>query len=96
MRVPILETKIKMELAQGTQVQKKSDRYNTSETPNSNPHLCWPNESCLTGTVRKRMVCDDMSFGQFVVGFVQNILDEKHTEMANRMLIELIGNSKTV
>ena len=31
-------------------------------------------ESCLTGTAKKKTAHKDLSFGQFVVGFIQNIL----------------------
>ena len=44
-RVAFLETKMKLELSQGTNTRKKSGRYNLSETPNPIPHLRWPNES---------------------------------------------------
>ena len=93
-RVAFLETKMKLELAQGTPTRKKSGRYNLSETPNPTPHLRWPNESCLIGTARKRTAYDELTFGQFVVGFIQNIMDVNHTETANRMLVELMEVAK--
>ena len=93
-RVALLETKMKLELSQGTNTRRKSGRYNLSETPNPIPHLRWPNETCLTGTARKRTAYDDLTFAQFVVGFIQNILDVKHQETANRMLVELMEVAK--
>ena len=74
---------MKLELSQGMTTRKKSGRYNLSETPNPTPHLCWPNESSLIGTTRKRTAYNDLTFGQFVVEFIQNILDVNLVETAN-------------
>ena len=66
-RVAVLESRMKSELQQGNQQRKKSGRYNIADTPHCASHLCWPNESYLAGSQRKRTAYDDMTLGQFVV-----------------------------
>ena len=65
-----------------------------SDTPLAPPHLRWPNETCLTGTARKKTPFDDLTFCQFVVGFVQNALDTPHPDTSRRMLTELVKTAK--
>ena len=63
-RVSALEARMHSELQQGNMgVRKKSGRYNVSETTCAPMHLCWPNESCLTGSTRKRTPFDDLALG---------------------------------
>ena len=93
-RVAVLETRMKQELQQGGSHRKKSGRYNVSDTPLAPPHLRWPNETCLTGTARKKTPFDDLTFSQFVVGFVQNALDTPHPDTSRRMLVELVETAK--
>ena len=88
-RVAVLESRMRSELQQGTSHRRKSGRYNIAETPHNAPHLRWPNESCFTGTQRKRTPYDDLSLGQFVVGYINNVLDVQHVETMKHMLTEL-------
>ena len=74
-RVALLETRMKTELSQGNVLRKKSGRYNTADTPCRPTHTRWPNESCLVGTNRKRPAYDDLTMGQFVIGFLNNVMD---------------------
>ena len=67
----------------------KSGRYNIADTPHNAPHLRWPNESCFTGTQRKRTPYDDLSLGQFVVGYINNVLETQHVDTMKHMLTEL-------
>ena len=88
-RVAGLESKMRAELQQDTTHRRKSGHYNTAETPHSAPHLRWPNESCLTGTQRKRTPFDDFSLSQFVVGYINNVLETQYFDMVKHMLTEL-------
>ena len=93
-RVAVLESRMRAELQQGTTHRRKSGRYNTAETPHSAPHLRWPNESCLTGTQRKRIPFDDLSLGQFVVGYINSVLETQHFDTVKHMLTELCETVK--
>ena len=73
-RMAILETKMKIELQRGMSHRRKSNRYNVLDT-HSTPHLRWPNESCVIGTATKRGNFDELTLGQFVIGFINNVLD---------------------
>ena len=70
-RMAALETRMKLEIQGGMQRRRKSGRYNVADTP----HLRWPNEACVIGTARKRVTFDELSLGQFVIGFVYNVMD---------------------
>ena len=85
---------MRAELQQGMTHRRKSGRYNTAETPHSAPHLRWPNELCLTGTQRKRTPFDDLSLGQFVVGYINNVLETQHFDTVKHMLTELCETVK--
>ena len=93
-RIAVLESKMKAEVQQGIYRRRKSGRYNVSETPHATPHLRWPNEACVIGTARKRTTFDELSIGQFVIGFVTNILDTHHVETQRNMLTELVETVK--
>ena len=67
-------------LQQGIYRHRKSGRYDNSETPHATPHLRWPTKVCVIGTVHKRATFDELSLGQFVIGFVANALDAHHVE----------------
>ena len=69
-RVAVLESRMRSELQQGSTHRKKSGRYNAADTPCGASHLRWPNESCPVGINRKRAIYDDLTLGQFVVGFL--------------------------
>ena len=91
-RLSLLEAKMKTDLTQ-CNTRKKSGRYNTADT-SSAPHLKWPNKSCLTGSVRKRTAYDDLTLGQFVVGFVSNVLETNNPDVRKSMLAELVETVK--
>ena len=89
-RVSVLEARMKSKMAQrNNSSHKKSGRYNISETSCAPVHLRWPNESCLTGATRKRTAYDNLTLGQFVVGFLNNVLDTANPQVARAMLTEL-------
>ena len=46
-------------------------------------------KSCFTGTQRKRTPYDDLSLGQFVVGYINNVLETQHVDTMKHMLTEL-------
>ena len=52
------------------------------------------NEACVIGTVHKRATLDELSLGQFVIGFVTNVLDTRHVETQHNMLNELVETVK--
>ena len=85
---------MKTELHQGNVLRKKSGRYNNADTPCGPAYTCWPNELCLVGTNRKRPACDDLSMGQFVIGFVNNIMEMQSAELSKFMLTELTETVK--
>ena len=93
-RVAVMESRMRTELQQGVYKRKKSGRYNTSETPHGTPHLRWPNESCLMGPTRRRVPFDDLTLGQFVIGFVTNALDTQHPSLMWNMLLEMVETIK--
>ena len=92
-RISLLEAKMKNELTQGNN-RKKSGRYNTADTSCAPPHQKWPNESCLTGSVCKQTAYDDLTLGQFVVGFVSNVLETSSPDVRRSMLAELVETVK--
>ena len=65
-----------------------------SETTCAPMHLRWPNESCLTGATRKRTPYDDLTLGQFVVGFLKNAMDTTNPQLSRAMLNELVETMK--
>ena len=72
--------------------RKSGTRYNVSDTLHAMPHLRWPNESCVIGTARKRATFDELTLGQFVIGFINNVLDTQHVPTMRSMLNELAEN----
>ena len=58
-----------------------------SDPPHVTPDLRWPNESCVIGTARKQVTFDELSLGQFVIGFVNNVLDTQHVPTMRNMLL---------
>ena len=93
-RFAVMESRMHTELQQGVYKRKKSGRYNTSETPHGTPHLRWPNKSCLTGPTRRRVPFDDLTLGQFVIGFVTNTLETQHPSLMRNMLLEMVETIK--
>ena len=71
----------------------KSGTYNVSDTPHATPHFRWPNQSCVIGTARKRTTFDKLTIDQFVIAFINNVLDTQHAPTMRNMLNEL---AKTV
>ena len=93
-RLAVLEAKMKLEIQGDIHHRRKSGRYNVLDTPHVTPHLRWPNESCVIGTVRKRVTFDELSLGQFVIGFVNNVIDMQHVLTMKNMLLELVETVK--
>ena len=93
-RVAVLELRMKSELQQGNTQRKKSGRYNVADTPCGAAHLRWPNESCPVGMSRKRAIYDDLTLGQFVVGFLANVLGTPHQDTCRNMIHELMETIK--
>ena len=93
-RIAVLQSNMEAELQQGIYHLRKSGRYNVSETPHATPHLRWPNVACVIGTACKRTTFDELSLGQFVIGFVTNVLDTHHVETQQNMLTELVETVK--
>ena len=92
--VAVLESHMKSELQQGSTHRKKSWRYNVADTPCGASHLRWLNESCPVGSSRKRTVYKDLSLGQFVVGFLANVLDTPHKDTCRTIIHELMETVK--
>ena len=80
---------MKNELQQGNVLRKKSGRYNAADTPCRPVHTRWQNESCPVGAGRKRPAFDDLTMGQFVIGFLNNIMDTQHQDLSRHMMVEL-------
>ena len=80
---------MKLELQGGMPHCRKSGRYNVSDTPHDTPHLRLPNESRIIGTARKRATFDELSLGQFVIRFINNVMDTQHVPTMKHMLNEL-------
>ena len=93
-RIAALEARMKLEIQGGMHKRRKSGRYNVADTPHITPHLRWPNESCVIGTARKRVTFDELLLGQFVIGFVNNVMDTQHVSMMKNMLTELVETVK--
>ena len=92
--VAVLESRMKSELQQGSTQRKKSGRYNVADTPCGASHLRWPNESCPVGISRKRAIYDDLTLGQFVVGFLANVLGTPHQDTCRNMIHKLMETVK--
>ena len=93
-QMAVLEATMKLKIQGGMQRRCKSGRYKVSVTPNITPHLRWPNESCVIGTARKRVTFDELSLVQFVIGFVNNVMDTQHVPTMKNMLTELVETVK--
>ena len=95
-RVAVLEARMWSELSQGNTInnRKKSGRYNVTDTPCAPVHLRWPNEACPAGATRKCTPYDDLTLGQFVTGFLTNVLDTQSEDLRKHMLGELLETVK--
>ena len=93
-RLAVLEAKIKLEIQGGMHCRQKSFRYNVLDTPHVTAHLRWPNESYVISTARKRVTFDELLLGQFVIGFVNNVMDKQHVPTVKIMLLELVETVK--
>ena len=94
-RVSLLKARMKSEFSRGNaNNRRKSGRYNTTETPCAPVFRRWPNESCPTGGTRKRTVYDDLTLGEFVIGFLTNIIDTQNSKMSRHMMTELLETVK--
>ena len=72
---------MKNELQQGNMLRKNSGRYNTADTGGQ--------MNLPSGAGRKRPSFDDLSMGQFVIGFLNNIMDTQYQELVRHMMVEL-------
>ena len=82
-----LEAECKVDNTQGK--RKRSGRYNTTDSSASVPSRRWANEAVLVGPAKRRVIFDDLTETQFVMGFIKNAQDTLDTLMRQYMLLEL-------
>ena len=75
---------------------KLPERYNDSKSPEPNPALRWPNECQALGIDDKQPEFIDMTFNQFVLGFVSNAYEVQDVDVKNAMLFQFAEIVKVV
>ena len=80
---------MKTELQHGNVMRENYRRYNVADMLCWSAHTRWPNKSCPVGVGRKIPPFDYLTLGQFVIGFLNNVMNTKHPELARNMLIQL-------
>ena len=84
------------EVLQGkaTVLQKKSGRYNTTDTTSMSLQFRWPNEGLVTASHLKKPAYDDLSLAQWVSGQLANILQIEDHVLARNVLIQMAASMK--
>ena len=85
-RLQQLEAECKVDNTQGK--RKRSGRYNTTDSSASVPARRWANKAVLVGPAKRRVIFDDLTETQFVMGFIKNAQDTLDTLMRQYILLE--------
>ena len=67
------ENQAKMEATQGKGTQRKSGRFNNTDTVTLLPQFRWPNEGLASVTGKKRVLYDELSVSEWAAGQLSNI-----------------------
>ena len=67
------ESQAKMEATQGKGTQRKSGRFNNTDTVTLLPQFRWPNEGLSSVTGRKKVLYDELSVSEWAAGQLSNI-----------------------
>ena len=62
-----------MEATQGKGTQRKSGRFNNTDTVTPLPHFRWPNEGLSSVTGKKKVLYDELSVSEWAAGQLSNI-----------------------
>ena len=74
---------------QGRQLRKPV-RYNSVEVVQKAPEFCWPNEGYYAPAGKKRVIYDDLTLPQWVVGQLSNIYHMRDQTTARHVLLQAI------
>ena len=89
------EQQARLDVAQGRQSSvKRSGRYNTADIVTAPPHLRWANEGFHAGNGKKRVMYDDLTLSQWVVGQLTNIHQMQDMVMLKQALMQVILAAK--
>ena len=69
---------------------RKSGRYHSVDLVQAPPEIRWPDEGYHPAGGRKRVLYDELSMPQWVVGELSNILHMKDQAMARHSLLQVI------
>ena len=67
------ESQAKMEATQGKGTQRKSGRFNNTDTVTPLPQFRWPNEGLSSVTGKKKVLYDQLSVSEWAAGQLSNI-----------------------
>ena len=84
------ETQAKAEASQGKTSNKRSGRYNTTDTSHICPEKRWANEGYLGSQGKKRQAYDDLTLTQWVVGQLSNVYQIKDPNISKQALLQVI------
>ena len=84
------ETQVKTEASQGKTSNKRSGRYNTTDTAHTSPEKRWANEGYLGSQGKKRQAYDDLMLTQWVVGQLSNVYQIKDPYISKQALLQVI------
>ena len=84
------DAQIQNQVLQGKQVSKRSGRYNTTDTTTALPEYCWPNEGYHGSKGKKRVLYDDLSLPQWVVGQLTNVHQIQDPTLLRQALLQVI------
>ena len=84
------ETQAKAEASQGKASNKRSGRYNTTDTSHTSPERRWANEGYFGSQGKKRQAYDDLTLTQWVVGQLSNVYQIKDPNVSKQALLQVI------
>ena len=85
-----LEAGSRVEATQGKTTQKKSGRFNATNTVTAIPELRWPNEGFHGIGGRKRTLYDDLTIQEWAVGQLYNIYHIQDPLLVKQVLLQVI------
>ena len=84
------ETQAKTEASQGKTSNKRSGRYNTTDTSHTSPEKRWANEGYLGSQGKKLQAYDNLTLTQWVVGQLSNVYQIKDPNTSKQALLQVI------
>ena len=83
------ETQAKVKASQGKTSNKRSGRYNTTDTCHTSPEKRWANEGYFGSQRKKRQACDDLTLTQRVVGQLSNVYQIKDANTSKQVILAM-------